>query len=411
VTFNTKGLMAVAWLAMAALAGPAAAQNAQLSDGAVKIGVLGDMSGVFSDLSGRGSVIAAQMAIDDFVAQNKPAFKIELVAADHQNKADVASNIARQWYDTAGVDLITDVINSGVALAVSHVTEQKNRVLMVTGAGSTRLTNEQCSPNTISYTWDTYAYSNAQARIVKGLGLDTWYFIAVDYVLGKSLVEGTSEALTRSGGKILGVINHPINTSDFSSFLLQAQTSRSKVVALANAGTDLHNAIKAAHDFGITKNQRLVPLVGVISDVHALGPQTTQGMIMVEPFYWNSNDKTREWSRRFMAKHGKMPNFIHAGTYSAVTTYLTAVKAIGTDAPGDVVKKMKSMTISDIYTQKGRIREDGRMVYDIFLVQVKKPEQIKEPWDYFEVKQVIPGDEAFNPLASSKCRLVQNPVR
>jgi branched-chain amino acid transport system substrate-binding protein len=407
VTFKPYRLAAAAGLAMAALAGTAAAQNAKISDGVVKIGVLGDMSGVFSDLSGQGSVIAAQMAIDDFVAANKPSLKIELVSADHQNKADVASNIARQWYDTAGVDLITDVINSGVALAVSHVTEQKNKVLMVTGAGSTRLTNEQCSPNTISYTWDTYAYSNAHARIVKTLGLDSWYFVAVDYVLGKSLVEGTSEALLRSGGKVVGVINHPINTSDFSSFMLQAQTSRAKVVALANAGTDLHNAIRAAADFGITKDQRLVPLVGVITDVHALGPKTTQGMIMVEPFYWNSNQKTREWSRRFMAKHGKMPNFIHAGTYSAVTTYLTAVQSVQTDAAEEVVKRMKSMTINDIYTQNGKIRQDGRMVYDIFLVQVKKPEDVKEPWDYFEVKQTIPGDEAFNPLATSKCRLVQ----
>lgn len=405
--FNPNRLLVAAGLAMATLAGPAGAQDARISDGVVKIGVLGDMSGVFSDLSRRGSIIAAQMAIDDFVTANRPSFKIELISADHQNKTDVASNIARQWYDTASVDLITDVINSGVALAVSHVTEQKNKVLIVTGAGSTRLTNEQCSPNTISYTWDTYAYSNAHARIVKTLGLDSWYFVAVDYVLGKSLVEGTSEALKRSGGKILGVINHPINTSDFSSFMLQAQASGAKVVGLANAGTDLHNAIKAAHDFGITKNQRLVPLVGIITDVHALGAQTTQGLIMVEPFYWNSNEKTREWSRRFMAKHGKMPNFIHAGTYSAVTTYLTAVQAIGTDAPAEVIKRMKSTTINDIYTQNGRIREDGRMVYDIFLVQVKKPEDVKEPWDYFEVKQTIPGDEAFNPLPTSKCRLVQ----
>ena len=407
MTFKPYRLAAVAGLVLAALAGTAVAQSAQFSNGTIKIGVLGDMSGVFSDLSGQGSVIAAQMAIDDFVRANKPEFKIELISADHQNKADVGSNIASQWYDTAGVDLITDVINSGVALAVSHVTERKNKVLMVTGAGSTRLTNEQCSPNTISYTWDTYAYSNAHARIVKSLGLDTWYFVAVDYVLGKSLVEGTSEALLRSGGKVAGVINHPINTADFSSFMLQAQTSRAKVVALANAGTDLHNAIKAAADFGITKEQRLVPLVGVITDVHALGPKTTQGMIMVEPFYWNSNQKTREWSGRFMAKHGKMPNFIHAGTYSAVTTYLTAAQSVQTDAPEAVVKRMKSMTINDIYTQNGKIWQDGRMVYDIFLVQVKKPEDIKEPWDYFEVKQTIPGDEAFNPLSTSKCRLVQ----
>lgn len=403
---HSKSLAAAAALA-AALAGAAAAQETKISDGTVKIGVLADMSGVFSDLSGQGSVIAAQMAIEDFVAAKKPAFKIEMISADHQNKPDVASNIARQWYDTASVDLVTDVINSGVALAVSQVTEQKNKLVMITGAGSTRLTNEQCSPNTVSYTWDTYAYSNAHARIVKTLGLDTWYFVAVDYVLGKSLVEGTSEALGRSGGKVVGVVNHPINAADFSSFMLQAQGSGAKAIGLANAGTDLHNAIKAANDFGLTKSQTLVPLVGTITDVHALGPQTTQGMVMVEPFYWNTNERSREWSRRFMAKHGKMPNFIHAGTYSAVTTYLTAVQAGGTDAPGEVMTRMKSMTINDIYTQNGRIRADGRMVYDIFLVQVKKPADVNEPWDYFEVRQTIPGDEAFNPLSTSKCKLVQ----
>ncbi|MDB5511116.1 MAG: transporter permease [Enterovirga sp.] len=388
------------------LSSAAVAQDPKISNGTVKIGVLADMSGVFSDLSGPGSVIAAQMAIDDFVAGSKPPFKVELVSADHQNKSDIAANIARQWFDTAGVDMITDVINSGVALAVSQVTESKNKVLMVTGAGSTRLTNEQCSPNTISYTWDTYAYSNAHARIVKSLGLETWYFLAVDYVLGKSLVEGTSEALARSGGKVVGVVNHPISATDFSSFVLQAQGSGAKVIGLANAGTDLHNAIKAANDFGLTKKQTLVPLVGTITDVHALGPETTQGMVMVEPFYWNLNDKTRVWSRKFMAKHGKMPNFIHAGTYSAVSTYLKAVLTAQTDAPGEVMDRMKAGTVSDIYTESGKIRQDGRMVYDIYLVQVKAPKDVKELWDYFEVKEKIPGDEAFQPLSASKCRLV-----
>lgn len=393
-------------IVLGALAGATQAQTPRISDGVVKIGVLADMSGVFSDLSGSGSVIAAQMAIDDFIAATKPSFKIELTSADHQNKPDIAANIARQWFDTGGVDLITDAINSGVALAVSQVAEQKNRILMTTGAGSTRLTNEQCSPNTVSYTWDTYAYSNAHARIVKTLGLDTWYFMAVDYVLGKSLVEGTSAALERSGGKVVGVVNHPINASDFSSFVLQAQASRAKAVAIANAGVDLHNAIKAANDFGLTKDQTLVPLVGTITDVHALGPRTTQGMVMVEPFYWNTNDRTRAWSRRFLAKHGKMPNFVHAGTYSAVSTFLNAVQAGQTDEATEVMRRMKSTKIDDIYTQNGRIRQDGRMVYDIFLVQVKKPADVKEPWDYFEVKQTIPGDEAFQPLSSSKCRLV-----
>ncbi len=401
-----KGSVARAALLACVLSSAAGAQDAKISNETVKVGVLADMSGVFSDLSGKGSVIAAQMAIEDFVAESKPSFKVELVSADHQNKSDIAANIARQWYDTASVDMITDVINSGVALAVSQVTESKDKVLMVTGAGSTRLTNEQCSPNTISYTWDTYAYSNAHARIVSTLGLDTWYFLAVDYVLGKSLVEGTSQALSRSGGKVVGVVNHPISATDFSSFILQAQGSGARAIGLANAGTDLHNAIKAANDFGITKSQTLVPLVGTITDVHALGPATTQGMVMVEPFYWNLNDKTRAWSRRFMERHGKMPNFVHAGTYSAVSTYLKAVHAAQTDAAGEVVSRMKAGTVNDIYTEHGKIRPDGRMVYDIYLVQVKAPKEVKEPWDYFEVRQRIPGEEAFQPLSASKCRLV-----
>jgi branched-chain amino acid transport system substrate-binding protein len=376
-----------------------------ISGGTVRIGVLTDMAGVFSDLGGAGAVTAAQMAIDDFFAKEKPPFKIELVSADHQNKPDIATGIARQWYDTGGVDLITDVINSGVALAVSSVAESKGRMLIVTGSGSTRLTNEQCSPYTISYTWDTYSYANGQARIVKSLGLDTWYFVAVDYALGKSLVTEASDAVTRSGGKVVGTVYHPISTTDLSSFLLQAQGSKAKVIGFANAGADLLNSIKAAKDFNVTPGQAIVPLVGTITEVHALGAAATQGMFLVEPFYWNLDDLSRQWSKRFFDKFGKMPNFVQAGAYSAVTNYLKAVQAAKTDDAAAVMKQLKSMPINDMFARNGKIRADGRMVHDMYLVQVKAPADVKERWDYYNVKEIIPGDEAFQPLSSSRCRL------
>jgi branched-chain amino acid transport system substrate-binding protein len=389
---------------LAATCVSAFAQN--ISDGKVKIGVLTDMAGVFSDLAGAGSVTAAQMAVDDFVEKEKPPFKVELVSADHQNKPDIATGIARQWYDTGEVDLITDVINSGVALAVSSVAEAKNKALIVTGSGSTRLTNEQCSPNTISYTWDTYAFANGQSRIVKSLGLDTWYFVAVDYALGKSLVAEATEAITRSGGTVVGTVYHPISTTDLSSFLLQAQASKAKVIGFANAGADLLNSIIAAKDFNISPGQIVVPLVGTITEVNALGPKTTQGMILVEPFYWDLDDLSRQWSQRFFAKFGKMPNFVQAGIYSAITNYLGAVHMVKTDEVGAVIKQLKSMPINDMFARNGKIRADGRMVHDMYLVQVKAPGEIKGKWDYYNVKEVISGDEAFQPLSTSRCRLV-----
>jgi branched-chain amino acid transport system substrate-binding protein len=403
VAFSRASVAAV--LLAASYAG-APAQTAGISDGTVKIGVLTDMAGVFSDLAGAGSVTAAQMAIDDFIETEKPPFKVELVSADHQNKPDIASGIARQWYDTGNVDLITDVINSGVALAVSGVAESKNRMLMVTGSGSMRLTNEQCSPNTISYTWDTYSFANGQSRIVKSLGLDTWYFVAVDYALGKSLVAEASDAIARSGGKVVGTVYHPISTTDLSSFLLQAQGSRAKVIGFANAGADLLNSIKAAKDFNITPGQTIVPLVGTITEVNALGATATQGMILVEPFYWDFDDLSRQWSRRFFAKFGKMPNFVQAGTYSAVTNYLKAVQAAKTDDAAAVMKQLKSTPINDMFARHGHIRADGRMVHDLYLVEVKAPDQVKEKWGYYTVKETVPGDEAFQPLSESRCRLV-----
>jgi branched-chain amino acid transport system substrate-binding protein len=402
------GLLRSALVAATLAAGgaAAAAQTPGISDSTVKIGVLTDMTGVFSDLAGAGAVTAAQMAVDDFIEQEKPPFKVELVSADHQNKPDIATSIARQWYDTGRVDLITDAINSGVALAVSSLAESKSRMLIVTGAGSTRLTNEQCSPNTVSYTWDTYSYANAQSRIVKSLGLDSWYFVAVDYALGKSLVAEASAAILRSGGTVTGTVYHPISTTDLSSFLLQAQSSKAKVIGFANAGADLLNSIKAAKDFNITPGQTIVPLLGTITEVHALGAATTEGMVMVEPFYWDFDDLSRQWSKRFLAKFGKMPNFVQAGAYSAVMNYLKAVQATKTDDAGAVMKQLKSVPINDMFARNGYIRADGRMVHDLYLVQVKAPADVKEKWDYFNVKETIAGDEAFQPLATSKCRLV-----
>ncbi|MCX7309090.1 MAG: ABC transporter substrate-binding protein [Afipia sp.] len=382
------------------------AQSSAVSDGVVRIGVLTDMSGVFSDLAGAGAVTAAQMAIDDFKAAKKPSFKVELVTADHQNKPDIATGIAREWYDTGGVDLITEVINSGVALAVSGVAESKKKMLIVTGSGSTRLTNEQCSPNTISYTWDTYAFSNGQARIVKNLGLDTWYFVAVDYALGKALVSDASAAINRSGGTVVGTVYHPISTTDFSSFLLQAQASKAKVIGLANAGADLLNSIKASKEFKISPAQTIVPLVGTITEVNSLGAEAAQGMLLVEPFYWDFDDASRQWSKRFFDKFGKMPNFVQAGAYSAVTNYLLAVQNAGSDDAGAVMKEIKSKPINDMFARNGQIRDDGRMVHDLYLVQVKSPAEMKNKWDYYNVKETVPGKEAFQPLSESRCKLV-----
>lgn len=383
------------------------AAEPQISDGVVKIGVLTDMNGIFSELGGKGSVIATQMAIEDFKAEAKPAFGIEMVSADHQNKADVGANKVREWYDTQQVDMVVDAINSAVALAASNVTKEKRRLLMVTGAGTMRLTNEDCSRNTISYTWDTYSTSRPQATAVTKGGARDWYFLTVDYALGQSIEQDGLAAVKAAGGQVLGSARHPISTPDFSSFMLQAQTSKAQAIGIASAGGDLINAIKAAREFGIAKKQILVPLSGSITDVHALGLQAAQGIFLTEAFYWDLNEKTRAWSQRFFEKHKRMPNLIHAGTYSAVKSYLRAVQAAKTDEAGAVRKQLGQMPINDVFASNGRVREDGRMVHDMYLVQVKKPSESRRPWDYLHVKAVIPGDQAFQPLGESRCPLVK----
>jgi branched-chain amino acid transport system substrate-binding protein len=379
----------------------------KLSGGTVKIGVLTDLSGVYSDLGGQGSITAAQMAIDDWSAKNKPNFKIEMVYADHQNKADIGSNKAREWYDTQGVDMITDALNSAVGIAVAKVTQEKNKLLLDTGAASTRLTNEDCTPNTVHYAYDTYALAAGPGKAVTKAGGNTWFFLTADYAFGASLESDTTNAVVAAGGKVLGSVKHPLNASDFSSFILQAQASKAKVVGLANAGGDTINSIKAANEFGLTKNQTLVGLLTQITDIHALGLPMTQGMMFTEGFYWNLNPETRDWSRRFFDKRKKMPTMVQAGTYSAVNTYLTAVKAAGTDDTTAVMKQLKSMTINDVFAKNGKIREDGRMLHDFYLVQVKKPAESKEPWDYYNIKAVIPAAEAAQPMSASRCPFVK----
>jgi branched-chain amino acid transport system substrate-binding protein len=388
-------------------AGSALAQAGKISGDVVKIAVLTDMSGVYSDLGGKGSVLAAEMAIEDFKASAKPKFKIELVSADHQNKADVGSNKVREWYDTQGVDMVTDVLNSAVALAVAKVTTEKNKIMLNAGAASTRLTNEDCAPNNVvHYVYDTYALANGPGKAVTKQGKDSWFFLTADYAFGASLEKDTTDAVKANGGKVVGSVRHPLNASDFSSFLLQAQASKAKVVGLANAGGDTINSIKAANEFGLTKNQTIVGLLTTIIDIHALGLPTTQGMMFTEGYYWNLNNETRDWSRKFFSKHKKMPSMLHAGTYSAVTTYLKAVQATGTDDTATVMKQMRATPINDIFAKGGKIREDGRMVHDMYLVEVKKPAESKEPWDYYHIKQVIPADQAFQPMALSRCPAV-----
>jgi len=387
------------------LAGNVYAQAPGISNNVVKIGVLSDMSGVFQDLSGASSETAARMAIDDFVKNEKPPFKVELVVSDHQNKPDIAVSRVREWYDVDGVDMVTDAINSAVALAVSGITREKNRVLMVTGAGTTALVNEQCSPNTILYAWDTYGISNALAGSITRSGKKNWYFLSVDYALGQAIEKDATKAILAAGGKVVGSRKHPTATSDFSSYVLTAQSSGADVVGLANAGGDLINSVKAAREFGVT--QTLAPLAASMMDVHAIGLKDAQGMILVEGFYWNRNDESRAWSQRFFKERNRMPTMLQAGIYSAISTYLKAVKETGTDDAKTVLDHMKKTEINDVFAKGGRIREDGRMVYDMYVLAVKKPAESREAWDYADIRETIPGASAYQPLSESRCPLVK----
>ena len=385
------------------------ASGYKLSDGVVKIGVLTDLSGLYSDLSGAGAVLAVKMAIDDFKAMEKgKAFPIELVSADHQNKGDVASNKAREWFERDQVDMITDLVTTSTALAVMPVAKEKNRITIVNGAASTPITSsKQCTDTNVHYTYDTYALANGTGKAVVKQGGDTWFFLTADYAFGHNLEKDTTATVLANGGKVLGSVRHPFPATDLSSFLLKAQSSGAKVIGLANAGTDTTNSIKQAAEFGITPKQSLAGLLMFITDVHSLGLKATQGMFLTEGFYWDFNDETRAWSKRFFELHKRMPTMVQAGDYSSTMHYLKAVKAAGTDEAGAVMKKMKEMPINDFFAKNGRIRADGRHVHDFYLLQVKKPEESKYPWDYYHVRQVIPANDAVMPVAQSECPLLK----
>jgi branched-chain amino acid transport system substrate-binding protein len=381
---------------------------AQYSDGVIRIGVLTDMSSLYSDISGPGSVAAAKMAVEDFGAAAK-GMKVEVISADHQNKADVGTSIANTWYDVDKVDLIIDTPNSGVALAVSEVTRQKNKIFIVSGAAASDLTGAKCNANTIHWTYDTWALANGTGKALVKTGGDTWFFLTSDYAFGHALERDTAAVVEANGGKVLGKVRHPINTNDFSSFLLQAQGSKAKVIGLANAGGDTINAIKQAAEFGVVKGgQNLAGLLVFISDVNALGLPTAQGLVMTEAWYWDMNDANRAFAKRFQAERpGKFPTMVQAGVYAGVTHYLKAVEALKSDTDGKaVVAKMKETPTDDPLFGKGTIRADGRKVHDMYLFEVKKPEESKYPGDFYKLRATIPAAEAFRSLREGNCPLV-----
>lgn len=385
------------------------AAQAQYTDGVIKIGVMNDMSGTYSDLSGQGSVIAARMAVEDFGAAAK-GMKVEIVGADHQNKPDVGSNIVRTWIDVDKVDVIVDVPTSSVALAVNQIVKDKNKVFLVSGAAASDLTGKACTPNTIHWTYDTWALANGTGNAIVKTGGDSWFFLTADYAFGHALERDTAAVVEKNGGKVVGKVRHPFPGQDFSSFLLQAQTSKAKIIGLANAGADTINAIKQASEFGITQGgQNLAALLAFITDVHALGLKTAQGLIMTEAWYWDLNDNNREFTKKFAPQFkGLHPTMVHAGVYSAVTHYLKAVEALKSDADGAaVVAKMKEMPTDDKLFGKGQVRQDGRKIHPMYLFEVKKPAESKGPWDYYKVRATIPADQAFRPMSEGGCPLVK----
>ncbi|MSO85004.1 MAG: ABC transporter substrate-binding protein [Rhodospirillales bacterium] len=401
--FTLKMLLGVAAAALAA-ANPASAQ--QISDGVVKIGVLNDQSGLYADLAGPGSVWAAKQAVADF----KPAFKVEVIAADHQNKPDIGASIVRQWIDVDKVDLILDVPTSSVVLAVNQIVKEKNKVLIVSTGATADLTGKACTPNSIHWTYDTWALANGTGKAIVKTGGDSWFFITADYAFGHALERDTEAVIVANGGKVLGKVRTPFpGTTDFSSFLLQAQASKSKIIGLANAGGDTINSIKQAAEFGIVKGgQNLAGLLVFLTDIHALGLGTAQGLIMTEAWYWDMNDANRAFAREFApANKGSYPTMAHAGVYSAVTHYLKAVTELKSDADGaKVVAQMKALPSEDKLFGKGSVRADGRHIHPMYLFEVKKPSESKGPWDYYKVRATIPAEEAFRPLKDGGCPLV-----
>ena len=395
-----------ALFASAIFFGPATSAQAEM-DGKIRIGVLNDMSSVYADFQGPGSVEAARLAAEDFAKKSK--LKVEILSADHQNKADTGAAIARRWFDVDGVDMIIDIPNSAVALAVADIAREKNKVMIGSGAGTALLTGERCSPNTVHWTYDTWALGHGVARGVMQQGGKNWFFITADYAFGHDLEKQASDEVIAGGGKVVGSVRHPINSSDFASFLLQAQSSKADVIALANAGGDTVNAIKQAAEFGLGQKEKLVALVFDLQSVASLGLKAAQGLTAMNASYWDTNEETRAWARRYQQRHPKkmMPNHMQAGVYSAVMHYLQGVEKASSAADGRaVVAAMKSIPIDDPLTGKGEIREDGRAIHPMYLLQVKAPAESKSEWDVFKVTGTIPADKAFRPLADGRCPLV-----
>jgi branched-chain amino acid transport system substrate-binding protein len=395
--------------AAVALAFAASAAHAQVSGGVVKIGVMNDMSGLYADIGGPGSVTAAKMAVEDYLKSSKSKLKVEIVSADHQNKPDVGSQIARQWYDSDGVDAIVDVPTSSVALAVSEVTKQKGKAFLDTGAASSDLTGKSCSPNTVHWLYDTWMLAHGTGSAIVKTGGKSWFFITADYAFGHALERDTAEVVKANGGKVLGAVRHPLATQDFSSFLLQAQASKAQVIGLANAGGDTINSIKQAAEFGIVQGgQSLAGLLVFLSDVHGLGLQKAQGLIFTETWYWDLNDASRAWTKRFVAQNGgKYPTMDHAGVYAVVLHYLKAVDAAKTDDGTKAVAEMKKLPTDDPLFGKGKVRQDGRKIHPAYLFEVKKPSESKYPYDYYKLRATIPAEQAFRPEKDGGCPLVK----
>ena len=379
--------------------------HGQISDNVVKIGVMNDQSGLYADLGGPGSVVAARMAAEDAGGSvlGKP---IEIVAADHQNKADIGVAVARRWFESEAVDMAIGFDNSSVALAVEQLAAEHNRIAIAGAVGSTAFTGKNCTANEASWVYDSYALTTSLAKSTVAEGRDTWFFITVDYAFGHSLEADATAAVQAAGGKVLGSVRHPLNTSDFGSYLLQAQASGAKVVAFANGGGDMVNAVKQANEFGLTKKQSMVSLLVFISDVHSMELQAAQGLKFVTAFYWDRDDESRAWSKRFFARAGRMPGMVQAGTYSSVMHYLKSLQAAGTTEGAVVAAQMHALPVDDFFA-KGRVREDGRLLHDFFLAEVKAPGESAAPWDYYKIRRIIPAEEAAQPLGQSKCALVR----
>ncbi|SFO92951.1 amino acid/amide ABC transporter substrate-binding protein, HAAT family [Bradyrhizobium sp. Ghvi] len=397
----------IAAAAAVAFTSNVAAQTAAVSDDAVKIGVLTDMSGQFSHESGEGSVTAVKMAVEDFGSKvlGKP---IEVLVADHQNKPDTASGLARKWFDVDHVDMVANLINSSIALTVSQLAQQKNRIAIINGSGSSRLTNDACTPNSVHYAYDTYALARGTGSALMKAGQKSWYFLTADYAFGHALEADTTSVVKSLGGEVVGSTRYPVEAFDQSSFLLQAQSSKAQVIGLAGSGNVLVNSIKSAQEFGITKGgQTLAGLLVWITDIKSLGLRTAQGLVLTNAFYWDRDDETRAWSKRFYERMKRMPHMGDAGDYSSTMHYLKAIEAAGTDEAKAVMSKMREMPINDFFAKNGRIREDGRMVHDMYVYEVKQPSESKGEWDFYKLREVIPGEQAFRPLKDSLCPLVK----